>query len=156
MTTPQTSPETPTISREEVLDFANRNLVGWMATVDGTQPRVRGLLMWFADETGFYFHTGTMKCLADQLQANPRVEVAFHDPGTGPHDSRMLRVAGITERVEDEALIQRLKEERSFLKDMVQAIVDGELYLFRIYTGEAHFWTNAVNLREREQPRWRF
>jgi len=41
--------------------FANENPVTYLATVDGDQPRVRAFAMWFADASGFYYHTGTGK-----------------------------------------------------------------------------------------------
>jgi uncharacterized pyridoxamine 5'-phosphate oxidase family protein len=136
--------------------FANQNPACWLATsVDG-QPHVRGMLMWFADETGFYFHTGTMKSLADQLQQNPRVEAAFHNPGKGPGDGRMMRVQGVIERVQNPDLEARLIQERAWLKDMVAAQAAGKLYVFRIVHGEIHDWTMATNLREREQVPLKF
>jgi len=40
---------------QDCIKFANENPVCYIATMDGDQPRVRGFLMWFADEKGFYF-----------------------------------------------------------------------------------------------------
>jgi pyridoxamine 5'-phosphate oxidase len=141
---------------QDALSFANNNQVCWLATsVDG-QPHVRGVMMWFADETGFYFHTGTVKSLSDQLQANPRVEVAFYNPGQGPGDGRMVRVTGAIERLHDADLEARLVRERAWLKDMVAAQAAGTLFLFRIPHGEIRDWTMATNLHEREQVPLRF
>jgi uncharacterized pyridoxamine 5'-phosphate oxidase family protein len=131
--------------------FANQNPACWVATCVDGQPHVRGMLMWFADETGFYFHTGTMKPLADQLAQNPRVEVAYYNPGKGPGEGRMMRVSGRIERVLDPALEARLVKERAWLTHMVEAQADGTLYLFRIVHGEIHDWTMATNLHEKEQ-----
>lgn len=39
--------------------FARVNLVCCLATAEGDQPRVRGLLLWFADHTGFSVHRAT-------------------------------------------------------------------------------------------------
>ncbi len=37
--------------------------------------------MWFADETGFYYHTGTPpKAVWQQLTRNPKVEFCFYNP----------------------------------------------------------------------------
>jgi nitroimidazol reductase NimA-like FMN-containing flavoprotein (pyridoxamine 5'-phosphate oxidase superfamily) len=43
---------------KDCIKFANENPVCYVATADGDQPRVWGLLMWFADETGFFFIPG--------------------------------------------------------------------------------------------------
>jgi pyridoxamine 5'-phosphate oxidase len=146
----------PCIEMSQALAFANQNPACWLATCVDGQPHVRGLLMWFADETGFYFHTGMMKSLSDQLMQNPRVEAAFYNPGKGPGDGRMMRVTGITERVQNPALEARLIQERAWLKDMVAAQAAGKLYLFRIVHGEIHDWTMATNLHEKEQVPLRF
>jgi pyridoxamine 5'-phosphate oxidase len=144
------------LALSEVFAFANQNQACWLATsVDG-QPHVRGMLMWFADATGFYFHTGTVKPLAEQLLRNARVEVAFHNPGKGPGDGRMMRVTGSAERVHDPGLEARLVSERPWLTDMVAAQAAGTLFLFRIPHGEIRDWTMATNLHEREQVPLRF
>jgi len=36
------------------------------------QPRVRGMLMWFADKTGLHYNTGATKDLYRQLEDNPK------------------------------------------------------------------------------------
>jgi pyridoxamine 5'-phosphate oxidase len=138
------------------LSFANQNLVVWLATTEDGQPRVRGLLMWFADATGFYFHTGTVKSLSEQLLRDGRVEIAFYNPGTGPGGGRMMRVSGVAERVHDPALEARLIHERAWLSDMVAAQKSGTLHLFRVPHGEIRDWTRATNLREKEQVPLRF
>ena len=53
---------------KEYADFANANQPCYLATVEGDQPRVRCLSMWFADETGFYFQAQTVKAMCKQLQ----------------------------------------------------------------------------------------
>ena len=76
----------------ECIRFANENPVAWVATSDGSQPRVRPLQMWFADPTGFYFQTRTIKDLYRELKKNPRVVIGFWKSGeTG---GTVLRVAG--------------------------------------------------------------
>ena len=62
---------------KEFIKFANENKSSYLATVEGDQPRVRGFFMWFADQTGFYFHTGAIKSVYGQLKQNPKVEVCF-------------------------------------------------------------------------------
>jgi pyridoxamine 5'-phosphate oxidase len=141
----------PAFELSQAFAFANQNPVCWLATCVDGQPHVRGMLMWFADTTGFYFHTGMVKPLSDQLAQNPHVEAAFYNPGKGPGNGRMMRVSGVVERVQDPALEARLVQERAWLKDMVAAQAAGTLNLFRIVHGEIHDWTMATNLHEKEQ-----
>ena len=137
----------------DCVTFANANSVTYIATMDGDQPRVRAFAMWFADETGFYYHTGTPKAIWGQLTKNPKVELCFYEPGDA---GRMMRVAGSVEFVEDAALKERLVKERSWLLQIVTGPADPKLVVFRVAHGEAHFWTMEYNMREADAPRVRF
>jgi pyridoxamine 5'-phosphate oxidase len=136
----------------ECAEFANENPVGYVATLEGDQPRVRAFLMWFADESGFYFHTGEPKNVCKQLRGNPKIEVCFSTEG---HEKTM-RVAGEVEFLDDAKLRARLIEERPFLKHLVKGPEDPALVIFRISHGEARFWTMEYNMREDEAPRASF
>ena len=144
------------MSMNEVIEFANQNPGTWLATVDDGKPRVRGMLLWFADESGFYYHSGTLKSVLGQIEANPYVEAAFYNPGSNPREGRMLRVAGRVEFVEDAALEKRLFEDRPWLEGVRAAFPHQKIRIFRIASGEAHFWDMSVNCREKEQPRFTF
>lgn len=140
----------------DVVDFANRYPVCALATMEGTQPRVRYFLLWYADMNGFYFHTGKKKKVYRQLRDNPRVELCFYDfmpaeQGGGT----MLRVTGEVEFLDDAGLRERLLEQRPFLREPG---VDPAEYLaiFRVGRGEAWFWTMADNLHEDAIPHWSF
>ncbi len=129
----------------------------YLATVEKDQPRVRGFLMWFADETGFYFHTASTKGVYRQLRENPRVEICFHAPGIPPDPGRMMRVAGTVEFLEDIPLKNVLLEERPFLKKIGTGRPDDPLLaVFRVGRGEAYFWSMEDNLRESAVERIRF
>jgi pyridoxamine 5'-phosphate oxidase len=115
--------------------------------MDGEQPRVRAFAMWFADQTGFYFHTGETKAVCRQLRANPRVEVCFHAPSSGL--GTMMRLEGRVEFLDDLELKRRLFEQRPFLKQIGTGRPEDPLVqVFRIPSGQASFWTMADNLRE--------
>lgn len=142
----------------DVIAFANEHSACWLATAspDGV-PHVRGMWMWFADEQGLVFHTGSTKSVAQELSANPRVEVAFFDPGSGQVGSgRMLRVAGRVQLLDDPELQTRLLAERSWLHGELGANPGVELVVFRVRECVAHLWSMAANLHEREQPRITF
>jgi pyridoxamine 5'-phosphate oxidase len=135
--------------------FANENPVTYIATVDGDQPRVRAFAMWFADQSGFYDHTGTPKNVCRQLKKNPKVELCFFKPGEGA--GTMMRVAGKIEFLEDKALEERLYGDRPWVKEFLKtAPKGGSVAMFRVAHGEAYFWTMAENMRESEAPRVKF
>lgn len=137
------------------LKFASENPVTYIATAEGDQPRVRAFAMWFCDQNGFYYHTGTPKNVFRQLRKNPKVELCFFRPGEGA--GMMMRVAGSVEFVKDRALEERLFHDRPWVKDLLKAAPkEGELAIFRVAHGEAYFWTMANNMRENEAPRVKF
>ncbi len=140
----------------ECVKFANENPVTYIATADGDQPRVRAFAMWFADSTGFYYHTGTPKSVYGQLVKNPNVELCFYAPGTDGA-GKMMRVSGKIEFLEDTALMERLYQDRPWVRDLLAAAPkDGKLAMFRIAHGEAYFWTMEYNMREAQIPRVKF
>jgi len=129
---------------EDCIKFANANPTCYLATIDGDQPRVRGMLMWYADKTGFYFNTGAMKDLYRQLKANPKVELCFFDPKS--KNLQMMRVTGQVEFLDDLELKKRLVEARPFLKQWNLTAESPGLIAFRVAKGEAFFWTWETNL----------
>ncbi len=48
--------------------FANEHPICSVATVDGDQPQLRMVGMWFADKDGFCFSTHTYKPFTDSSQ----------------------------------------------------------------------------------------
>ena len=142
---------------KDCIKFANENPICYLATVDGDQPRVRAFGMWFADDKGFHFHTGAPKAVCKQLREKPKVEVCFYATAPPPNPGKMMRVTGEVEFLDDIAFKTRLLEERPFLKQIGTGKPDDpSLIVFRIYKGEAHFWTMETNLRESETERIRF
>ncbi|MEN6391225.1 MAG: pyridoxamine 5'-phosphate oxidase family protein [Syntrophomonas sp.] len=138
----------------EVMLFANQNPSCWLATSEDNQPHVRGMLMWFADETGFYFHTAKAKGLFQQIQINPKVEAAFIRDADDPVNFASLRVTGLAEVVEDKELEKRLFLERPWIwENIKQAGADTEVVIFRIVNGSAYIWNMSWNLKEKEAPR---
>jgi pyridoxamine 5'-phosphate oxidase len=130
--------------------------VCFIATMDRRQARVRGMLMCFADENGFYFATLSPKEVTKQLKKNPRVEVCYYNNPAELSDAKQMRVTGEIEWVDDEALHKRICEERAFLGDIAGQPIEPVLELFRIHRGEAHFWTMMDVLKEHELERLKF
>ncbi len=140
------------MSKEEVLEFVRQNPVCFIATMDGDQPRVRGFLAVLFNDGNIYFTTGTMKRVYDQLARNPKVELCFPSRDY----SRTLRIAGTVEFIDDREKKQQLLNERDYLKSFGGKVDDPRFKLLRLSRGKAHFWTMAVNMREKEIPEIEF
>ncbi len=144
------------IAFQDCVKFANEHPLCYIATADGDQPRVRAFKMLFADNTGFYFQTASAKAVYRELKTNKKVELNFYAPGT-PQTDKVLRVAGEVEFLDDIPLKTRVLKERPFLKKTgIKGPEDPLLVVFRVYTGEAYFWTMAYSLRESEIERIKF
>ena len=141
---------------QDCIKFANENRVCYVATVDGDQPRVRTLLMWFADENGFYFATLSPKEFSKQLKKNPKVEVCFYNNPPELQGAKQMRVTGKIEFLDDKELVNRITQERAFLEQFAGQSLEGLWEVFRVHTGEAHFWTLPDALKEPELERIKF
>ncbi|MCW4034195.1 MAG: pyridoxamine 5'-phosphate oxidase family protein [Candidatus Bathyarchaeota archaeon] len=128
---------------KDCIKFANDNPMTYVATLDGNQPRVRGFMMWYANESGFYFHTGATKPVYKQMKANPNVELCFYHPDE--KGGVMMRVAGAVEFIDDKKLRGKLVEERQFLKAWGFTAESSDLIIFKVSKGEAYFWTMETN-----------
>ena len=138
---------------QECIDFANEHQVCYVATVEGDQPRVRAIRLWFADDTGFYIQTQSVKAFAKQMEKTNKIEICFFSPKV----DRMMRVSGKVETVTDLAIRKRCLEEKPFLKTMgIEKPEDPLLAIFRLYTGEAYFWSREYSMRESEIERVKF
>jgi len=130
---------------QECIKFANENPICFLATAEDDQPHVRVLGFWFADETGFYFQSGSIKEFPNQLKKNHKTEVCFykHEGMTGT----MLRVSGSVEFINDLNLREKVLNDRPFLKSFGLTIDSPGLVIFRIAHGKAHFWTMENNMK---------
>jgi uncharacterized pyridoxamine 5'-phosphate oxidase family protein len=77
---------------QEYITFATENPVCQLARVEGDQPRVRTLLMWYADESGFYFQTLSPKDMRRQLRENPKVKLCFYNSAADLMDAKQMRL----------------------------------------------------------------
>jgi pyridoxamine 5'-phosphate oxidase len=144
------------VNIQDCIEFATQNPVCYLATADGDQPRVRTWLLWYADESGFYFVPMSTKEVTKQLKRNPKVELCFYNNAADAANWRQLRVTGEVEFLKDEETLEKAYQNRSFVDDMVGYSVKPLVRPFRIATGEAHFWTAADNLKESEIERLKF
>jgi pyridoxamine 5'-phosphate oxidase len=132
----------------DCIKFTNENPFCYLATAENDQPRVRIIAFWFADETGFYFQTGSIKDMYSQLKINPKMEACFykHEGMLGT----MLRIAGEAEFLDDIKLKEKAMADRPFLKEFGLSADSPKLIIFRIIHGKAYFWTRERNLLPKE------
>jgi uncharacterized pyridoxamine 5'-phosphate oxidase family protein len=133
---------------DDCLKFANQNPGSYLATVEGNQPRVRGMLMWKAIVAGTATLAIATKDLYLQLKANSKVELCFFDAKSKNMDQ--MRVTGQAEIVEDMKIREQLVEARPFLKQMGAGADSPKLIVFRVVKCTATFWTWATNLAPKE------
>ena len=141
---------------QDCISFASENPVCYLATADGEQPKVRTWLLWYADEGGFYFVAIAGKEVTRQLEKNPKVELCFFNNAAEPQDWKHMRVTGEIEFLNTGEMLAKAYEARSFLDPIVGQSVETLVRPFRVYTGEAHFWTLAGFLKEPELERVKF
>jgi uncharacterized pyridoxamine 5'-phosphate oxidase family protein len=141
---------------KDCLAFAAAHPVCYLATEEGDQPRVRAMLMWFADERGFYFMTMSPKSLSRQLHANPKIEICFFNGESELPEARMLRVSGTVEFVDDAELTRRAAQERAALEEVIGRPLEPLTEVFRLRSGAAWFWGLGDILKEPEIERMAF
>ena len=128
---------------DEYIKFANENPIGFLATVDDKQPRVRGFQLWYADKSGLYYSSAAGKDIYKQLKTNPKVEVCFFNPKS--KDMQQMRVTGTVEFINDIEMKKKLLDARPFLKQAGLTPENPGLILFKVAKCTAHFWTFATN-----------
>ena len=127
------------MDKKDVLEFLNANRTSYLATVEGSVPRVRAIGIVKADEEGILIQTWKSKDLGKQLDQNANVELCFTD-----FEKRVqIRVRGKVIPVKDAATKQLVLKERPYF----QKLVDGgqEMAIYRLKNGMAHVWTMQVN-----------
>jgi pyridoxamine 5'-phosphate oxidase len=144
---------------QDCIKFANEHPTCYLATIDEKDwPRDRAMRMWFADEKGFHFSSHALKLLCNHLRKNNKAEACFYVPVPDGKLGTMLRVCGETEFIDDMEYRRKLFVERPFIKKMygVEKAEDPGPVIFRIFKGEAYFWTSDYNIRESEIERINF
>lgn len=134
------------MGKEEMFKIMNENPVFHLATMDGNQPRVRGMLLFRADENGIIFHTASTKDLYAQIEKNPKVELCFFGNGT------QVRVSGVLELNEDEKLREEIfaHPTRKFLQAWKDNGIDNLMRVFVLKHGTAVTWTMETNFAPKE------
>jgi len=134
------------MTKIDILEFASKNPVCSLATVEGNLPRVRMIMLYRADENGIIFCTGRQKALHAQLQANPAVELCFHNAEQG----RQMRIEGTVEILDDLELKKQVVEDFSFLKPWIEREGYEVLICYRLKDAKATTWTMETNFEPKQ------
>jgi uncharacterized pyridoxamine 5'-phosphate oxidase family protein len=134
------------MTKEEVLEFATKNPVFSLATTDGDKPRVRMMMLCWANEDGIIFSTGRDKDVNRQLQTNPAVEMCFYNADEG----RQVRIEGAVELLDDLELKKKVVEKFTFLKPWVESQGYEVMMTYGLKNGRATTWTMETNLEPKQ------
>ena len=141
---------------KDCITFANENPVCFLGTCENGQPHVRGLIMWFADDNGFYFAILSMKNMSAQLHKNPGVEICFYNHPSELNHAKSMRVTGKIEFINDPELKKKAYENRKFLDNIAGQSIEPYLEIIRLGSGDAHFWTMADVMKEKQLEHLKF
>ena len=141
------------MKKEQIFEFLNSNLAFFLATADGDEPRVRAMLLYKADESGIYFHTGPFKEVYRQIIENPNVQMCFYNQ----ERNLQIRVRGELERIDDDALKEEIFNHptRVFMQAWkANCETQRDFYnmfsVFRLKNGIANVWTFDKNFAPKE------
>ena len=137
------------MTKKEVLEFATKNPVCSLATIEGNKPRVRIIMLYEADKNGIIFCTGRQKALNAQLEANPAAEMCFYNAEEG----RMVRIEGKAEMLDDLKLKKKVVEKFTFLKPLVESQGYEVMVCYRLDKAKATTWTMETNFEPKQYIR---
>ena len=135
------------MSSEEIFALINSHPVFHLATVEGDQPRVRGMLLFRADSNGIVFHTASTKDVFKQIMANPKAEMCFSCGDV------QIRVTGVLEQNNDPQLREEIfaHPTRKFLQAWKEKGIDDLMQVFVLKDCTAVTWTMATNFEPKEK-----
>ena len=98
-----------------------------LASIDGDQPRLRPVSPVRTD--GFVVYVANLRSYGktSEIAANPKVELCYLDD---KHDQ--VRITGVTEVLEDRALLQEIWDENPLLRKYLGSIDNPELIVYCI------------------------
>ncbi len=134
------------MTRDEILQFINENPIFALGTIDGDRPRVRYMMVSFADDRGIIFCTGKTKEVYLQLCNVPAVEMCFADADR----QRQVRIEATAEETDDLEVKKAIVEKFDFLRPWVDEVGYEGLAAFRLADARACAWTMDTNHEAKE------
>ena len=127
---------------QEVYEFLKNCGVYYLATMDSDQPRVRPFGTVDIYEGKLYIQTGKVKAVAQQILANPKVEISAMAP-----DGRWIRVAATAIEDDNVAAQAHMLDAYPELKAMYTA-GDGNTVVFWLKDATAQICSFGAAPRE--------
>ncbi|MBN1816696.1 MAG: pyridoxamine 5'-phosphate oxidase family protein [Sedimentisphaerales bacterium] len=134
------------MTKDQIMAFINDNPVFALATMDGTQPRVRHMLTCFADERGIVFCTGKTKEVYLQIMNNPALELCYMDGG----QETQVRIEATAEETDDVDLKKEIVEKFTFLQTWVDQVGYEGMAVFTLRDARACLWTMETSNEAKE------
>ena len=141
------------MQKEEIFEILNNNPVFFLATIEGTEPRVRGMALYKADESGIIFHTGPHKEVYNQIIKNPNVQMCFYDAAKNVQ----IRIRGMLEKIDEITLKEEISNHpsRTFMQGWKAncKTIDDFYNMFSVFclkNGKANIWTFESNFTPKE------
>jgi pyridoxamine 5'-phosphate oxidase len=141
---------------KECVAFALAYPLCFLATTDENQPHVRTMLMESANETGFTFTTLNFKALSRQLHHSPKVEVCFYNNADNLMYSKSMRICGTIEFIKEPTAMEEIAETREKVARAAGESIDPYVEIFKITSGEIHFWSVKNIMNEKQIKRLKF
>lgn len=117
---------------KEVLKLLAENPMGFLATVENGEPRVRPWGFLFEENGKIYFCTNTTKDVYKQLQAKPFIEFS-----TKTSNSLWVRLRGKITFTEDMKIKERILREKALVKSTYHTADNPIFKVFYIEHGVA-------------------
>lgn len=126
-----TKPTPEAIRPDQLVDLALAVIQGdrfpYLATIDGTQPRLRPVSPVKTDRFTVYVANLRAYHKTVEIAANPRVELCYLDDH---HDQ--VRITGTAEGVTDRSILQEIWDSNPLLRQYLGSIDNPEFILYRI------------------------
>ncbi|MEQ9441183.1 MAG: pyridoxamine 5'-phosphate oxidase family protein [Cyclobacteriaceae bacterium] len=105
-----------------------------LATIDGSQPRVRPISPVRTD--GFTVYIANLRSYqkTGEIAANPQVELAYID-----QDHNQVRITGLAEVVTDRPLLQEIWDSYKLLQQFLGSLDNPELIVYRIIPQQVRY-----------------
>lgn len=117
---------------QEAVKFLKENVNGFLATVEGTKPKVRPFQFMLEDSGKLFFCTGKTKDVCKQLKTNPYVEFSSVTPAFA-----WIRLSGEVKFSDDVRIKEQILENNGLVKSIYQTADNPIFEIFYIEHGTA-------------------
>ncbi|MDA8233652.1 MAG: pyridoxamine 5'-phosphate oxidase family protein [Clostridia bacterium] len=117
---------------QEVIKFLKENAIGYLASIEDGQPRVRPWGFMFEEGGKFYFCTNNKKEVFSQLKTTPYVEFSSSSP-----KFEWVRLRGEIKFTNDLTIKEKVLESNSMVKNTYKTADNPVFEVFYIEGGKA-------------------